>query len=65
MHIVVYKYADILILFMRVKKKDLVKFFDIADLYFVSFGNMNAEQYEFVDYFINKYELEKKIKKDS
>ena len=45
---------------MRVKRKDLLKFFDIADNYFVSFGNMNDEQYKFVDYFIKKYKLETK-----
>ena len=44
---------------MRVKRKDLLRFFDIADTYFCSFGNMNEEEYKFVDYFIEKYKLER------
>ena len=46
---------------MRIKKKELQKFFDIADTYFVSFSGMSDKEYEFVDYFIKKYKLEEKL----
>jgi len=49
---------------MIVKKKDLMKFFELADLYFISLGGMDDKDYEFVNQFIEKYGLEKeKIKK--
>ena len=48
---------------MIVKKKDLMKFFELADLYFISFGCMNESEYEFVSYFIERYGLEKEKRK--
>lgn len=43
---------------MRVKRKDLMRFFEIADSYFISIGGMSDKEYEFVDKFIKKYKLE-------
>jgi len=48
---------------MIVKKKDLMKFFELADLYFISLGGMNDVEYEFVSYFIERYGLEKEKRK--
>jgi len=42
-----------------VKEKDLDRFFDIADLYFTSYGGLTEEEYKFVDRFIRKYRLER------
>lgn len=44
----------------RMKRKDLQHFFDIADNYFISFGGMNEEEYDFINSFIKKYKLEDK-----
>ena len=48
---------------MIVKKKDLMKFFELADLYFISLGGMSDMEYEFVSYFIERYGLEKEKRK--
>ena len=48
---------------MIVKKKDLMKFFELADLYFISLGGMDDKDYEFVNQFIEKYGLEKEKRK--
>jgi len=41
-----------------VKRKDLERFFVIADIYWTSYGEMSDEENEFLDKFIEKYKLE-------
>lgn len=43
-----------------VKEKDLQEFYDIADVYFSSYGGFNIEKFSFINYFRKKYKLEKK-----
>jgi len=43
---------------ITIPRERLQKFFDLADTYFCSYGGMNAEEYEFIENFIDDYNLE-------
>lgn len=44
---------------MRVKRKDLLKFYGIADKYFSLYGKCSIDEFGFINYFRHKYKLEK------